>query len=85
MQRKYVDAKRNGEEGSNIDSPSKKSRKKKRAMESSDSVGNIMKILKETQNDLLKEVQAAKNILNFCRNMTIEETNNKCLYIKKIT
>ena len=54
-------------------------------MESSDSVGNIMKILKETQNDLLKEVQAAKNILNFCRNMTIEETNNKCLYIKKIT
>lgn len=68
--------KQSGEEGSNIDSPSKISRKKKAAMESSDSNGNITKMLKETQHDLLKDIQAAEKISNFCKNMTIEDTTN---------
>lgn len=47
--------KRSGEKGSDIGSPLKRSRKEKGTMKSSNNDGNIRKMLKETQNDLLKE------------------------------
>mgnify|MGYP004577403171 CR=1 FL=1 len=65
--------KRSGKEGLDINSPSKRSRKKKAAMESSDEK-NIKKMLKETQS--CRKFYKRK-FSNFCKNLAIEDINEK--------